>query len=239
MGYQPAKGSFEYYSPSGKYLGTWGSGSFSGFRALLDSEYDGVLTRQKQIDAITASQPAEPGADTWWDKPIIGPIAQAMFEASKPIQVQVDQNIFLEGLFSDAKAAHGEEQGAYMVFSFKLLRLFFVRATNKAPAANRKTEFVWDLGKDASGRIVMPTDGTQVVIGTVHTHWDDRGREHVGLSLDKDVPSARTNKFVVYAIDRNFLHRADTDGTRHDRLARVLTDILSPALRIYGKSFTP
>jgi len=242
----PPKGRFEYYSPDGKYLGEWGSGPFAGFRALLDSEYDTVLANQKRIDAMRDDW--DPGMgpenrdpfvqpDPGWTKPLIGPIGWAMFDASKPIQVQVDQKVFLEGLFTDAKNAHGAEKGAYMVYSFKLLTLSLVRAVNKAPAANQKTEFVWDLGKDNLGRRTLPTDSTKVVIGTIHTHWDDNGREKPELSRDKDVPSARDNKFVVYALDRKYLHRADPDGVPHDRLARNITDVLSSALRIYGKTF--
>ena len=37
VSYVPAKGSFEYYSASGKYLGAWGSGAFAGFRGLPGS----------------------------------------------------------------------------------------------------------------------------------------------------------------------------------------------------------
>jgi hypothetical protein len=160
-----------------------------------------------------------------------------MFEASKPIVVQANQDTLINRLFSDAKAAHGEEQGAYMVYSYKSGTLSLIRATNGAPQAQRKTRFLWSLGKDSFGRAVMPADGTQVVIGTIHTHWDDQGREAPELSRDVDLPSARTMKIVVYALDRRYLHRADPDGTAHNKMTRALSDVLSPALRVYGKSF--
>jgi hypothetical protein len=114
-----------------------------------------------------------------------------------------------------------------------------IRATNASPQAEKKIRFLWNLGKDTSGRAVMTNDATQVVIGTIHTHWDDRAREAPELSRDVDLPSARTMKFVVYALDRNYLHRADPDGTPHNKMTRAISDILSPALRVYGKSFGP
>jgi hypothetical protein len=119
VAYTPAKGSHEYHSDAGKYLGTWGSGAFAGFRGLRESEYQDVLAFQKKVqDGIAES--ADPNDDPGWSKPIIGPIAQAMFEASKPIVVQANQDTLINKLFSDARAAHGEEQGAYLVYSYKL-----------------------------------------------------------------------------------------------------------------------
>lgn len=238
MGYTPAKGSFEYYSAAGKYLGTWGRGAFAGFRGLLESEYQGVIAFQQRVQSRVA-EVADPNEDPGWSKPLIGPIAQAMFEASKQIVVQGNQDTLINKLFNDAKAGHGDEQGAYLVYSLKLGTLSLIRATNQAPPAQRRTRFHWNLGKDASGRAVMPNDATQVVIGTIHTHWDDQGREAPELSRDVDLPSARTAKIVVYAVDRKYLHRADPDGTPHNKMTRNITDILSPALRAYGKSFTP
>jgi hypothetical protein len=238
MAYTPTHGSIEYYSDAGKYLGTWGSGAFAGFRGLRESEYQDVLALQKKVQE-RINETADPNEDPGWSKPLIGPIAQAMFEASKPIVVQANQDTLINKLFTDAKNAHGEEQGAYMVYSLKLGTLSLVRATNGASQAERKTRFLWSIGKYSSGRIVMPTDGTQVVIGTIHTHWDDQGREKPELSRDVDLPSARTMKFVVYALDRHYLHRADPDGTPHNKMTRALSDILSPALRVYGKSFGP
>ena len=238
VSYVPAKGSFEYYSASGKYLGAWGSGAFAGFRGLLESEYQDVLTFQRRVQE-RAAEIADPNEDPGWSKPVIGPIAQAMFETSRAIVVQSNQDTLINKLFDDAKAAHGEEQGAYLVYSLKLGTLSLIRATNGAPQAERKTRFLWSLGKDASGRAVMPTDSSRVVIGTIHTHWDDQGREVPELSRDVDLPSARTMKFVVYALDRKYLHRADPDGTPHNKMTRSISDVLSPALRVYGKSFTP
>jgi hypothetical protein len=235
----PARGSIEYYSEAGKYIGTWGSGPFAGFRALREQEYQDVLAFQKKVQE-RVDQAADPNEDPGWSKPITGPIAQAMFEASRPIVVQGNQDSVINTLFRDAKAAHGEEQGAFLVYHFIPGTLSLIRATNGAPAAERKTRFLWSLGTDrATGRVVMATNGTQVVIGTIHTHWDDRGREAPEASKDVDVPSARTMKFVVYALDRNHLHRVDPDGTAHNKLPRAISDVLSPALRIYGKTFGP
>lgn len=236
MAYQPARGRYEYFNTSAKWLGSFGSGQFAGLRAILDSDFAAVLDRQKQVDQIVAAEPKDPNADTWWDKPLISPTSQALFEASKAIAVQPDQKTVLEALFQQAKNAHGAEKGVYMVFSFKQSRLFLAPATNKSPAAKQKTEFTWDLATDSTGRAVMPTDGTQIVIGTLHTHWDDAGREYAGVSNDKDVPSAKTNQFVVYALDRNYLHRANPDGSVHNRLGRNLADVLTPALLIYSKT---
>jgi hypothetical protein len=238
VAYTPAKGSFEYYSASGKYLGAWGSGAFADFRGLLESEYQDVLTFQRRVQERVA-ETADPTEDPGWSKPLIGPIAQAMFEASKAIVVQANQDTLINKLFNDARAAHGEEHGAYLVYSLKLGTLSLIRATNRAPQSQRRTRFHWDIGTDASGRAVMPTDATQVVIGTIHTHWDDQAREAPELSRDVDLPSARTMKFVVYALDRRYLHRADPDGTPHNKMTRDISDVLSPALRVYGKSFTP
>ena len=238
VAYIPARGSYEYYSDAAKYLGTWGSGPFAGFRGLRESEYADVLALQKKVQA-RMDESVDPNQDPGWSKPLIGPVAQAMFEASKPIVVQATQDVIINKLFSDAKAAHGEEQGAYLVYSYRLGSLSLIRATNGAPAAEKKTSFKWSIATDAFGRVVMPTDGSQIVIGTIHTHWDDQGREAPELSRDVDLPSARSKKFVVYAIDRSYLHRADPDGTPHNKLPRAISDILSPALRVYGKSFGP
>lgn len=236
MAYQPARGRFEYFSPSAKWLGSFGRGPLSELRAILESDFNDVLARQKEVDKIIAAEPKDPNADTWWDKPSISPTSQAMFEASKGIAVQLDQKTVLEALFQQAKNAHGAEKGVYLVFSFKLSRLFLAPATNRSPADKQKREFTWDLGRDSTGRVVMPTDGTQIVVGTLHTHWDDAGHEHPGVSVDKDVPSAKTNQMVVYALDRNSLHRVNPDGAINNGLNRNLSDVLTPALLIYGKT---
>jgi hypothetical protein len=236
----------DYYTPSGKYLGTWGrgQGSATAVRGILESDYD-TLARE----AWKAAERSRTGdgidrcdyhGTRSWERPRVVANSQDMFNASKQIAVQADQRVFLEGLFADARSTHGEEQGAYLVYSFKDGSLRLIRARNRElTAEDRKVRFKWDLGVDKSGRVVMPTDDTQVVIGTIHTHWDDQKREVPEVSPRWDVPSAKDKRFVVFALDRNHLHRADPDGSAHNRLPRNLDDVLSPAMRIYGNTFTP
>ena len=50
---------------------------------------------------------------------------------------------------------------------------------------------------------------------------------------DVDVESARTERFVVYAIDSHYLHRANPNGSTNDKLERK-GNVLREALRIFG-----
>jgi len=139
-----------------------GIGTLRRVPRLLESEYDDVLAQQKKIDALAAetlnddsdpegipSQQTE--RDPGWSKPVIGPIGQAMFAASKPIQVQANQQALLDAMFNDAKRAHGAEQAAYLVYSFPQGTLSIVRGTNRAPADRQRTEGKLDLGGPVPG----------------------------------------------------------------------------------------
>ena len=82
------------------------------------------------------------------------------------------------------------------------------------------------------------------VIGDVHTHYLSSPsttrhgsvtvttRMGYGVSAD-DVTSARTERIVVYALDALYLHRANPDGTKNDKLARDI-NVLLDALEVFG-----
>ena len=134
------KEALEYYSDAGKYLGAWGSGAFAGFRALRESEYQDVLAFQKKVqDRI--NETADPNEDPGWSKPLTGPIGQAMFEASRPIVVQANEDTLINKLFNDAKAAHGEEQGAFHGV-FLLVRNSQLDPCDKRRSSGRKEDAI-------------------------------------------------------------------------------------------------
>jgi hypothetical protein len=54
-----------------------------------------------------------------------------------------------------------------------------------------------------------------------------------GIVSDVDVESARHDHLVVYAIDSKWLHRANPNGRKNDKLPRS-GNVLREALRIFG-----
>jgi len=89
-------------------------------------------------------------------------------------------------------------------------------------------------------------DSGQRVIGDIHTHalldpaltstaagMRTGPRMIAGVS-DVDIESARTERFVVYAIDSRKLHRANPDGSTNDNLEHNKSNVLRDALRIFG-----
>jgi hypothetical protein len=96
------------------------------------------------------------------------------------------------------------------------------------------------------------TDTGERVIGDIHTHalldplinttstatGTRIGGAHMVSGVSEvDVDSARTERFVVYAIDSQYLHRANPDGSKNDKLPQS-GDVLREALRLFGREPT-
>src|SRR5437660_5675714 len=107
------------------------------------------------------------------------------------------------------------------------------------------------LGRiQGTDRLVVPGgDAAQRVIGDIHTHYlfdplIDLNRSNVGTTIrwthaslhsgvsDVDTASARRDHTVVYAVDSKWLHRANPDGTKNDKLSQS-GDVLREALRVF------
>ena len=73
-------------------------------------------------------------------------------------------------------------------------------------------------------------DLNRTSVGT--TIRDTHTSLHNGVS-DIDTASAQDDHIVVYAIDSKWLHRANPDGTKDDKLPRS-GNVLREALRVFG-----
>jgi hypothetical protein len=174
------------------------------------------------------------------------------------IQSETDQWAVINRLFAKAQA-DAREAAQRQRAAREFVAYFVLDATNATlsmvDAANvtmQNGHAVIPLGNiRGTDRFVVPGgDAAARVIGDIHTHYlldplIDLNRSSVGTTIrfsqtslhsgvsDVDVASARDHRLVVYAVDSNYLHRANPDGTKNDKLPRS-GDVLREALRIFG-----
>jgi hypothetical protein len=175
------------------------------------------------------------------------------------IQSTDDQWTMIDRLFAKAKddarksAKPGQtarEFVAYFVLDTIKATLVMVEAT-KVTMENGHAKFPLGQVHGTERRVLPGGDAEQRVIGNLHTHYlldplIDLNRGHLGTTMrytqrslhsgvsdNFDVVSARQNHIVVYAVDSKYLHRANPDGTKNDKLPRS-GDVLREALRVFG-----
>jgi hypothetical protein len=208
------------------------------------------------MDPATATAPLRRRGAAEWDDLMIAKLVMA----AKPLTIasEATQWQFVERLFDkakqDARAARPADRQALEFVAY------FALDTIKATLGMFEATNVRMIGNHAeipigrvrgTDRLVVPGgDAEQRVIGDIHTHYlldpfIDTNRTGVGTTIsshrqvlhagvsDVDVGSARTHRMVVYAVDSRHLHRADPDGSKHDKLPRS-GDILRQALRVFG-----
>lgn len=157
-----------------------------------------------------------------------------------------------------ARGVSAREFVAFFLLDTIQARLSMVEATNVTMHGNHAVITFGVLSARDQQRMPAPDrrllpggDEQQRVIGDVHTHvlvdplidvtstrqgTTDRATVrtvHSGVSDDVDVPSARDNRIVVYAVDSKWLHRANPDGSKNDELDPS-RNVLREALRIFG-----
>lgn len=208
------------------------------------------------IEASLHTAPLDRRSPGDWDDLMITQLIAAGKRLT--IQSKTDQWTLINRLFAKAKADAREaarrqraarEFVAYFVLDVINATLAMVEATN---VAMQNGHAVVPLGqvRGTNRRVVPGGDAAARVIGDIHTHYlldplIDLYRGNVGTTIrfsqtslhsgvsDVDVGSARDNHLVVYAVDSRYLHRANPDGTKNDKLSRS-GDVLREALRVFG-----
>jgi hypothetical protein len=155
-----------------------------------------------------------------------------------------DQRQALTALYADAKARN-VEQVLFLLLDLRAARLSMVRAQG-VTATSREANIPLGRVPGTSIRTLPPPAGSTSlqVIGNVHTHYlsapsvravpGGTVRTTMGYGVSAvDVTSAKTDGIVVYALDDRYLHRANPDGTRDDKLGRDF-DVLLDALEVFS-----
>ena len=153
----------------------------------------------------------------------------------------------MQDLFATAKKS-GKEQAFYIVVTLddksKIARLYFLDAV---PLRHSSNEFVFSLGTSPVGAskitYVSPSDWDKQVVGTVHTHYikstsaldttstaqrttisAKRTVERIVHEVSEaDIESAKQNQIVVYAIEKDQVHKAMPMAKPSMASSRVLT----------------
>ena len=174
------------------------------------------------------------------------------------IQSESDQWNLINRLFAkardDARDASQQQREAREFVAYFLLdtvnaTLTLVEATN---VTMQNSHAVIPISRiRGTDRLVLPGgDAGQRVIGDIHTHllFDpliDLNHSNLGTTIrssttslhhgvsDVDTASAQNGPMVVYAVDSKYLHRANPDGTKNDKLSRS-GNVLREALRVFG-----
>lgn len=172
--------------------------------------------------------------------PIKASFEHQLFQSSKELQIQTSGTSTIANLVQAAQRTK-VEQGAYIVLQYSKERLFYAPA---APASSSAIHIQFSVAPVGNIRLV-PTDKTLQIIGTVHTHYADVAamnaanpgvRHTIAPQVsDQDRESAKKEKFMVYAVDANYVHKAYPNGKVSNKLSRNL-DILVDALESYGKA---
>jgi hypothetical protein len=172
------------------------------------------------------------------------------------VQSEAEQwKLFLQMLDKAELAAQGaspsqpaKECVAYLVLDNVRATLRAIEATNVTMSNDHVASIPLFHSTTSSGvRFAFRPGGDRGdrVIGDLHTHAlldpDARsnaavtrvGRRVIAGVSDVDGDSASTERFVVYAIDSHYLHRANPDGSTNNKLERK-GNVLREALRIFG-----
>jgi len=165
----------------------------------------------------------------------------------------------LSRLFEKAKAT-GKEQGVYIVLRIydreRRAALWFLTAQPASSSAVHFTANYGAVGPVGSKIISVPNDRDKQVIGLVHTHYLAQPpvvaqTTHVGTTWSQrqivkklvhavsadDIRSAVDNEFIVYALERNQIHKAVPNGKAINGMKWPSFNVLEDALDSFsGKS---
>ena len=203
-----------------------------------------------EIDNKLHTVPLNPRSGGWDDLMISELIAVA-----RPVTIQSehDQWIEIKRIFAAAeqaaKKAGPRKPAQEFVDFFVLDNVQATLTLVPAPAGTVTMQGFhahFNLGRVRRTGVPALRPG-ELVVGDIHTHalldpfinttstatgTTIAPSLHSGVS-DVDTDSAKSLRFVVYAVDSRHLHRANPDGTKNDRLKRS-GNVLREALRIFG-----
>jgi hypothetical protein len=209
----------DYYDTDAKLLMSRGTGALIARRIISRDEFDSITKNNAPVD-----------------------LDKLLVSHSKEITIDPNRGTFLDTLVDHALGGD-TEMGAYITLQYStgILRYNLAR-----PANSSNVHFTFSVTRFRDVALV-PSDYTRQVIGTVHTHYADvaamdaktPGVHHsiAPQVSDLDRMSAKDNQFFVYAIDRQYVHKAFPDGTVQNKLPRDL-DILIDAIDSYGRAFS-
>jgi hypothetical protein len=227
----------DYYDTDGKLLGSRGSGAPIARRIMSRDDYQKITSSDAQVKKIRHGV----GLDLLNNEQLFGDSLESHLSAkSQQLVIQSNGAAIIVSLVQTAQRTR-KEQGAYIALQFSKAKLLYVSAT---PTTSSETDFSFSVARFGDLRLV-PSDHTLQIIGTVHTHYADVAalnaatpgvRHSIAPQVsDLDQNSAKTEKFFVYAIDVNYVHKAFPNGQVRNKLSRYL-DILTDALESYGRA---
>jgi hypothetical protein len=220
----------------------------AGQRDLMEPRY--------VIEPNLHTVPLNPTPRGDWDDEMVSQLIGAGTRLS--IQSEKDQWTLISHLLDLAtKAAQAagrnriaQEYVAYFVLDVSKATLRLVQATNVKMVDDHAVIPVVRFTFPPRKRFpaLTATNPDERLIGDIHTHalldpdlTSTSTGMRTGMRLihgvsDIDVAAAKEDLFVVYAIDSRFLHRANPDGSRNDRLSKVKDkgNVLREALRVFG-----
>ena len=225
----------------------------SGRRDLMEPRY--------VIEPNLHTVPLTPDASGDWDDEMVSQLIAASSRVT--VQSEKDQwklTLQLLDLATKAAQAAGRNQIAQEFVAFFVLdvskaTLRLVRATNVTMVGQHADIPIVHFTFQGRPRFAALTTANpdERVIGNIHTHAlldPDITSTSTGMRTgarlihgvsDIDVDSAKAEHFPVYAIDSRFLHRANPDRDKEDRLSKLQDrgNILRDALRIFGGGREP
>jgi hypothetical protein len=227
----------DYYDTDGKFLESRGSSAPIGRRIMRRDDYQKITSS----DAWAKKVRHAAGLDILNNPLLFGDSLESHLSAnSQELVIQPDGAAFITTLVQTAQRTR-KEQGAYIALQYSTGNLRYVAAT---PTSSSETDFSFVVAKFGNVRLV-PSDHTLQILATVHTHYADVAALDVASPgvrhaiapqvSDLDQNSAKTEKFFVYAIDANYVHKAYPNGQVRNKLGRNL-DILTDALESYGRA---
>ncbi|MET0179046.1 MAG: hypothetical protein ABW194_01015 [Novosphingobium sp.] len=226
-----------YYDEKGKFLASRGEGTPVRRRVIFRDEFQKIVERDAWLRKIKRDL----GLAVFDNIKLFGDSAEKpLSAASQQLTVQQNGASVIAALVQAAQRT-GKEQGAYITFRGSTGDLGYLVAQ---PTSSSATDFVFPIGTSDT-RVVVPSNPTLQVIGTVHTHYADvaamnRVTPGVRHSIapqvsDLDRNSAKTNGIVVYAVDAANVHKALPNGQPQNKLPRNL-DILKDAFDTFSRA---
>ncbi len=227
----------DFYDTNAKFLGGRGSGMPVARWIIPRDEFQKITGN----DAFATRVRRNVGLQVLDNPALFGDrLGAALAQQGRAIVFQTSGAAVIAALVQTAVRTR-KEQGAYITIQYSTGKLQYLVAN---PTSSSETDFSPPVAPFGDVRLV-PSDHTLQIIGTVHTHYADVAamdasnpgvRHSIAPQVsDKDRASAKSEKFVVYAIDANYVHKALPNGQVQNKLSRNL-DLLTDALESFGRA---
>src|SRR5262245_31106878 len=218
-------------------------------RRWLGGQRDLMVPARFEMEPALHTVSLNPRSSDWDDLMI-----SQLIGAARAVTIQSEHDQWIEinriyGLAEQAAKNAGPRQPVQEFVDFFVLDN--VQATLTLVPAQGVTmqgfHAHFKLGRDRRTGVPALQAG-RLVVGDIHTHalldpFINTTSTATGMTIaptlhsgvsDVDTDSAKDHRFVVYAVDSRYLHRANPEGTKNDKLPRS-GNVLREALRIFGR----